>query len=91
MQGFQERMQELNYSESQMHIIETFNDYQTTYRKVLEYLKQQPETCAIYMANRSVAGCTEAVKTAKKKGDIRIICHDVAERKYETPPSGWKY
>ena len=79
LQGFQERMQELNYSESQMHIIETFNDYQTTYRKVLEYLKQQPETCAIYMANRSVAGCTEAVKTAGKKGDIRIICHDVAE------------
>ena len=31
---------------------------------------------AIYMANRSVSGCTEAVKTAGRKGEVRIICHD---------------
>ncbi len=79
LEGFQERIKELNFDASQIHIIETFNDYQITYRKVLEYLQSNPEVNAIYMANRSVAGCTEAVKAAEKKGKIRIICHDVAE------------
>lgn len=79
LEGFQERMNELNFNSAQNHIIETFNDYQITYRKVLDYLNQTPDVSAIYMANRSVAGCTEAVNTAGKKGQIRIICHDVAE------------
>lgn len=79
LRGFQERMGELNFDNSQIHVVETFNDYQITYRKILEYLQNNPETHAIYMANRSVAGCTEAVKTIGKKGEIRIICHDVAE------------
>ena len=77
--GFLERMKELEFDDSQICVIETFNDYQITYRKILEHLKQIPETHAIYMANRSVAGCTEAVKTMDKKGRIRIICHDVTE------------
>ena len=77
--GFLERMKELEFDDSQICVIETFNDYQITYRKILEHLQQIPETHAIYMANRSVAGCTEAVKTMDKKGRIRIICHDVTE------------
>lgn len=79
LEGFQERMRELEFDDSQFCIIETYNDYQLTYRKVLEHLEKTPDTHAIYMANRSVAGCTEAVKTAEKRGRIRIICHDVNE------------
>lgn len=79
LDGFLERMKELEFDDSQISVIETFNDYQLTYRKILEHLKQLPDTHAIYMANRSVAGCTEAVKTMNKKGRIRIICHDVTE------------
>lgn len=77
--GFEERMQELGFESSQIHVIETFNDYQTTYRKILECLENMPEVHAIYMANRSVGGCTEAIHYAGKKGKIRVICHDVAE------------
>jgi len=79
LNGFCERMYELGFQKSQIEIIETYNDYQTTYRKVSEALKQITELCAIYMANQSVAGCTEAVNAAGKKGALRIICHDLSE------------
>ncbi len=79
LNGFTERFRELNFSDSQLDVIESYNDYQITYRKVLEYLREHPELQAVYMANRSVSGCTEAVKAAGKKGDIRIICHDLAQ------------
>ena len=79
LNGFCQRMYELGFKKSQIEIIEAYNDYQTTYRKVSESLEQIPQLCAIYMANRSVAGCTEAVSAAGKKGTLRIICHDVSE------------
>lgn len=79
LKGFCQHMYGLGFDKSQINIIETYNDYQTTYRKVLESLEQIPDLCAIYMANRSVAGCTEAVSTAGRKGSLRIICHDVSE------------
>ncbi len=79
LNGFRERFRELDFSESQLDVIESYNDYQITYRKVLDYLKKHPTLHAIYMANRSVSGCTEAVKSAGKKGEIRIICHDLAQ------------
>ena len=31
------------------------------------------------MANRSVAGCTEAVNTLGMKDSLKIICHDISE------------
>ncbi len=34
LQGFLQRMQELGYRKEQIEIIETYNDYQTTHRKV---------------------------------------------------------
>ncbi len=79
LNGFRERFAELNFSESQLNVIESYNDYQITYRKVLDYLKEYPELDAIYMANRSVSGCTEAVKEANLKGKVRVICHDLAK------------
>lgn len=79
MNGFIERFSEMGFSDSQIEVIESYNDYQITYRKVLEYLNAHPALHAIYMANRSVSGCTEAVKTAGRKGEVRIICHDLAQ------------
>lgn len=79
LRGFKERFRELNFSDSQLDVIETYNDYQITYRKVLDYLTEHPGLHAVYMANRSVSGCTEAVKDAGKKGDVRVICHDLAK------------
>lgn len=79
LNGFKERLKELHFSDSQMEVIESYNDYQITYRKVLDYLTEHPGLHAVYMANRSVSGCAEAVKAAGKKGEVRVICHDLAQ------------
>ena len=79
LDGFCERMHELGFDNGQIEIVETFNDYHTTYRKVLESLSHCPNLSAIYMANQSVAGCTEAIHAATPKARIRVICHDISE------------
>ena len=79
LDGFCERMHELGFDNGQIEIVETFNDYHTTYRKVLESLSRCPDLSAIYMANQSVAGCTEAIHAATPKARIRVICHDISE------------
>lgn len=79
LNGFKERFRELDFSDSQMDVIETYNDYQITYRKVLDYLKESRKIHGIYMANRSVSGCAEAVRAAGKKGEVRVICHDLSQ------------
>lgn len=79
LNGFQECMKEKGMNEDQITVIQTFNDYQTTYEKVCEQLKLQPDLAAIYMANRSVAGCTQAVQAFNRKSCLRIICHDFSE------------
>lgn len=79
LSGFIQRMAEVGFHKNHIHIIETFNDYQTTFRKMTEALKQNPKICGIYMANESVAGCTEAVRALDRKKNLKIICHDVSE------------
>ena len=79
LDGFCTRMSEIGFPRDQIQVIETYTNYQLTYKKVLSALQEDPAIKAIYMANRSVAGCTKAVETAQKKGEIRIICHDMSE------------
>lgn len=79
LHGFCQRMEEIGFAKDQIQVIETFNNYQITYRKVLDVLQSGEDISAIYMANRSVAGCTKAVETAGKTGELRIICHDISE------------
>ncbi|MBR3866311.1 MAG: LacI family DNA-binding transcriptional regulator [Butyricicoccus sp.] len=79
LDGFCTRMRELGFAAGQIEVIETYNDYHVTRRKVAEVLAQNPRLSAVYMANQSVAGCADAVKEAGKIGALRIICHDVSE------------
>lgn len=79
LDGFCARMRELGFDNGQIEIVETFNDYHTTYRKVLEALERSPDLSAVYMANQSVAGCTEAIHAAQRKERVRVICHDISE------------
>ncbi len=80
LHGFNERMAELGISEDQITVIQTYNDYQITLQKVNEHLASNPDLQAIYMANRSVGACAEAVNMSGKKGEIRVVCHDLPER-----------
>ena len=79
LDGFCTRMHELGYSAGQIEVIETYNDYHVTRRKVAEALARNPRLNAVYMANQSVAGCADAIKEAGKTGLLRVICHDVSE------------
>lgn len=88
LSGFLERMRELGFPDSQIRIIETYNDYHVTYRKVSETLAEAPDLAAIYMANNSVAGCAKALETAGKKGKVRLVVHDLSESTRQLLESG---
>jgi LacI family transcriptional regulator len=79
LNGFITRMEEIGIPEDQITVIETYNDYPLTFRKVQEALLKDEEIVAIYMANRSVAGCINAIKSVEKKGNIHVVCHDISE------------
>ena len=79
LEGFCSRMEERGFRPEQILTAETFNDYQTTCIVVAEMLRDHPELAGIYMANLNVSGCAEAVRAAGRKGEIRVICHDINE------------
>lgn len=79
LDGFRERLAELGFPAERLLVAETFNDYETTCRVVGEAIAAHPELKGIYMANLSVSGCAEAVRAAGKRGQIRVICHDINE------------
>ena len=77
--GFRERILELGFSEDQIIIAETFNDYETSLSVVRNAIERYPDLRGVYMANLSVSGCAEAIRNADKKGKIRVVCHDINE------------
>ena len=79
LEGFCSRMEERGFRPEQILTAETFNDYETTCIVVAEMLRDHPELAGIYMANLNVSGCAEAVRAAGRKGEIRVICHDINE------------
>lgn len=81
LDGFCERMRECGFETGQIEIVETYNDYRRTYNKVSEALQRMSGLRAIYMANRSVTGCVDAVKAAGMAGKIRVIAHDMSPRR----------
>ena len=79
LQGFCERIYEKGFTGGNLQIIETYNDYTLTYRKVWEKLECYPEIKGIYMANHSVTGCAEAVRDVGREQQIHIISHDLTD------------
>lgn len=79
LEGFCARLREKGVGAEQIEVIETYNDYAVTRRRVSEALGRIPGLRGIYMANQSVAGCAEAVRAAGMRGTLRIITHDVSE------------
>lgn len=77
LMGFRERLEELGYAGERISVVETFNDYSTTVSAVSEAISRYPDLRGVYMANLSISGCAEAVRTAGKRGEIHIVCHDI--------------
>lgn len=80
LDGFCARMHELGFSAAQIEITETYNNYRLTRDKVRQALGDTPNLQAIYMVNRSVTGCTDALRQAGAVGRVHVIAHDVSAR-----------
>ena len=81
LDGFCAHLHDKGFYADQIEVVETYNDYRVTYNKVTEALHNMPGLRAIYMANRSVTGCIDAVKAAGMTGQIRVIAHDMSPRR----------
>ncbi len=75
--GFSEKMAEQGFPSEDLFTIETFNDYNTTLRKVSEVIREHNDLTGIYMANLSVTACAEAVRAYGREKTIHVICHDI--------------
>ncbi|WP_298031996.1 LacI family DNA-binding transcriptional regulator [uncultured Dysosmobacter sp.] len=79
LSGFQARLAELGFAPEQLVVAETFNDYGTTVSVVSDAIARYPGLRGVYMANLNVSGCAEAIRAAGRRGQIRVVCHDVNE------------
>lgn len=79
LQGFLDQMKKNGFAAPNIEIVQTYNDYSLSYKKVAETLEKIPDLAGIYMANHSVTACAEAVSNAEKEGKIRVISHDTTE------------
>ena len=55
---------------------ETHDDYGETLSAVSAALAEEPELKYIYMANRSVPACMEALRRSGRAGQVRVLAHD---------------
>lgn len=89
MLGFCTCFEEKGYDLSRVQKIKTYNDYSLTYQKISKILTEQEDIGGIYMANRSVTACVEAVRTSGYKNPIHIICHDLTDNTKRALKNGY--
>ncbi|NOU64897.1 substrate-binding domain-containing protein [Paenibacillus sp. LMG 31461] len=58
-------------------VIEGYDRYEDTFRKLNESLQRYPDLDGIYMATGDAGACIDAVKLAGKGGQLRIVCNDL--------------
>ena len=81
LDGFCEHMKKKGFASAQIEVEETYNDYRVTYNRVAAAIASENPPAAIYMANRSVTGCVDALKAAGMDGKVRVIAHDMSPRR----------
>ena len=74
--GFLERMEERGFSRADCRVEETHDDYDETLSAVTAALAEEPDLKYIYMANRSVPACMEALRRSGRMGQVRVLAHD---------------
>ncbi|MBO9610148.1 MAG: LacI family DNA-binding transcriptional regulator [Paenibacillaceae bacterium] len=60
-----------------VRVMEGFDLYEDTYRRLTEALAAYPDIAGIYMATGHVGACLDAVREAGIEGKVRIICNDL--------------
>ncbi|MCD8139136.1 MAG: substrate-binding domain-containing protein [Planctomycetaceae bacterium] len=77
--GFSARMAELGLGQRDFPIIETYERYDITYRKVLDHMEANPDCGGLYMMAESIVGAVAALKEAGRLGSVRVVSHDLPE------------
>jgi len=58
-------------------VLECYDRYDATRGKLEQTMKEHPDLAGIYMATGDIAGCIDAVRSAGKAGQLRIVCNDL--------------
>lgn len=74
--GFLELLAEKGFTRQDCRVAETHDDYGETLSAVSAALAEEPELKYIYMANRSVPACMEALRLSGRAGQVRVLAHD---------------
>ena len=74
--GFLELLTEKGFRREDCRVAETHDDYDETLSAVSAALAEEPELRYIYMANRSVPACMEALRLRGRAGQVRVLAHD---------------
>lgn len=77
VEGFLDRLYELEGDIGHAHVIECIERYDLTYDGVLAEIRRNPRLRAIYMANESVKGCMDAIARARVPHPIHVVCNDL--------------
>ncbi len=77
VEGFLDRLYELEGDIGHAHVIECIERYDLTYDGVLGEVRRNPRLRAIYMANESVKGCMDALARARAPQPIHVVCNDL--------------
>lgn len=89
VEGFLEVMQEKGFDiDNNCHIVYTQLDRESTYRKVYDEMKENNKIKGIYMSNRNVHACCEALNTLGVSKRVRIVCHDISKNRKELLKKG---
>lgn len=75
-EGLLERLEERGFSRTDCRVEATHNDYKETYDAVRRVLAEDPAVSYVYMANRSVPACVQAIEDSGAAGRVRVLSHD---------------
>ena len=77
VEGFLERLYELEGDVGHAHVIECIERYDLTYDGVLDAVRRNPRLRGVYMANESVRGCMDALARARAPQPVHVVCNDL--------------
>lgn len=77
--GFRAKTAELGLAYRDFPILETYERYEVTHKKVLELLRGETGYDGMYVLSDSVAGAVDAVRDAGLAKRVRAVCHDLRD------------
>jgi LacI family transcriptional regulator len=75
--GFSDRIRELNSPLDIIEILQGFDQYTDTYDKLMTALTKNSNIQGIYMATGDIGACCDVLEQCKLESKIHVICNDI--------------